>query len=71
MAQKIQFLRNKDISASKAAALSDLETKLKSSTNNGEPIINMYYDGEGDKQTVKTLFGIVTQKGGVLNFCPK
>ena len=70
MAQKIQFLRNKNISASKAAALSALEEKLKSSTNNGEPIINMYYDGEGDKQTVKTLFGIVTKNGGYSIFAP-
>lgn len=70
MAQKIQFLRNKDISASKAAALSALEDKLKSSKNNGEPIINMYYDGEGDKQTVKTLFGIVTKNGGYSIFAP-
>lgn len=70
MAQKIQFLRNKDISASKAAALSALEAKLKSSTNNGEPIINMYYDGEGDAKTVKTLFGIVTKDGGYSIFAP-
>jgi hypothetical protein len=70
MAQKIQFLRNKDISASKAAALQALEDKLKLSTNNGEPIINMYYDGEGDAKTVKTLFGIVTKDGGYSIFAP-
>lgn len=70
MAQKIQFLRNSTVSASKAAALSALEAKLKSSTNNGEPIINMYYDGEGDKKTVKTLFGIVTKDGGYSIFAP-
>lgn len=66
MAQKIQFLRNKDISANKAAALSALEEKLKLSENNGEPIINMYYDGD----TVKTLFGIVTKNGGYSIFAP-
>lgn len=70
MAQKIQFLRNKEISASKAAALQALEDKLKLSTNNGEPIINMYYDGEGDAKTVKTLFGIVTKDGGYSIFAP-
>lgn len=70
MSQKIQFLRNKEVSASKSAALSALEAKLKASTNNGEPIINMYYEGEGDAKTVKTLLGIVTKDGGYSIFAP-
>ena len=70
MAQKIQFLRNATISENRAAALSALEAKLKTSTNDGEPIINMYYDGEGESKTIKTLFGIVTNNGGYSIFTP-
>ena len=70
MVQKIQFLRNSTISENRAAALTALETKLKTSTNNGEPIINMYKDTEGTSTTIKALLGIVTKDGGYSIFAP-
>lgn len=58
MAQKIQFLRNKDVQASKSAATTALVAKLSASTNAGEPIICTYKYTDNGTEKVGVLFGI-------------
>lgn len=58
MAQKIQFLRNKTVQASKSAATTALVAKLSASTNAGEPIICTYNYNDNGTEKVGVLFGI-------------
>lgn len=58
MAQKIQFLRNKEVQASKTAATTALVAKLSASTNAGEPIICTYKYTDNNEEKVGVLFGI-------------
>lgn len=70
MGQKVQFLRSSTVSENKSSALIVLKSKLKASENNGEPIISMYYDGEGKSQSIRCLLGIVTKDGNYSIFEP-